>query len=350
MKNLVIASSLLFTLTVKAQEYLPSPLLLLSDYFSHHVIVAEKSTHTLYLYKNTGGLPKLQLKYQMATGKKAGDKIFQGDHRTPEGIYHFTEFLTHQDLLKRHGKAGEIYGVGAFVMNYPNPIDRYQGKTGGGIWLHSTNDETRIDKGLDSRGCIVAHNQNLIKISQFIELNKTPIIVVHTLEHLKKNTWQGEREQIIQSVENWAEAWRTENFNEYISHYSKDKFKDPRKGGYQNFKNYKRAVFANPGAPEIGISNLTILKTDEYAVVTFKQDYKSNTIQDTGKKILYLQKDPYYKWKIVAERWSKLGIESEASEDTLAFEPKLRFFNSEDPKQIFTRNLNLTQTQTQSSN
>ena len=24
-------------------------------------------------------------------------------------------------------------------------------KTGSGIWLHSTNDETRIDKGLDSK-------------------------------------------------------------------------------------------------------------------------------------------------------------------------------------------------------
>jgi hypothetical protein len=83
--------------------------------------------------------------------------------------------------------------------------------------------------------------------------------------------------------------------------------------------------------------------------VTFKQDYKSNTIQDTGKKILYMQKDPYYKWKIVAERWTKLGIDQESTDETVAFEPKLRFFDSEDPKQIFTRNLNLTQS-TQSSN
>jgi len=349
MKNLVIASSLLLSIAIRAEEYLPAPLLLLNDYFSHHVIVAEKSTHMLYLYKNEGGLPTLEKKYQMATGKKAGDKIFQGDHRTPEGIYHFSEFLTHQDLLKRHGKAGEIYGVGAFVLNYPNPIDRYAGKTGGGIWLHSTNDETRIDKGLDSRGCIVAHNQNLIKVSQFIELNKTPIIVVHNLDYLSITAWQGEREKIMGTVEQWAEAWRTEDFKSYISHYSKEKFKDPRKGSYKTYRNYKRAVFANPGSPEIGISNLTILKTNDYAVVTFKQDYKSNTIQDTGKKILYMQKDPYYKWKIVAERWTKLGIDQESTDETVAFEPKLRFFDSEDPKQIFTRNLNLTQS-TQSSN
>ncbi len=49
-------------------------------------------------------------------------------------------------------------------MNYPNPIDQRLKKTGGGIWLHSTNDETRIEKGLDSRGCVVAANNDLKEI------------------------------------------------------------------------------------------------------------------------------------------------------------------------------------------
>ena len=121
---------LLLTNSALAADYLPTSLLMLEKNFSHHVIVAEKATHSLYLYSNENGLPSLIQKYPMATGKKAGDKIFQGDHRTPEGIYFFTDFLTHQDLLDRHGKQGQIYGVGAFVMNYPNPIDARAGKTG----------------------------------------------------------------------------------------------------------------------------------------------------------------------------------------------------------------------------
>ena len=48
-----------------------------------------------------------------------------------------------------------------------------------GIWLHSTNDETRIDKGLDSRGCVVAANNDLKEIAQFVELDKTNIVIVH---------------------------------------------------------------------------------------------------------------------------------------------------------------------------
>lgn len=350
MKALLILSTILLSTTIKAQEFFPEAILKMNNFFSHHVLVAEKSTHILYLFKNDSGQPKLLQKYQMATGKKSGDKIFQGDHRTPEGIYIFNDFLTHQQLLDRHGKAGEIYGVGAFVMNYPNPLDNYKGKTGGGIWLHSTNDETRIDKGLDSRGCIVAHNQNLIKISEYIELNKTNIIVVHDLKYLSKDAWQTQRAELVDTVNDWLDAWQKEDFERYISHYSQKEFRDPRKGSYSRYKNYKRAVFNNPGKPTIEISNITVLKSKDYATVTFKQDYTSNTIEDIGKKTLYLRKDNYYKWKIVAERWTKNGVESATENEAMAFTPSMRFFESEDPKQIFTKNLNLTQPNQKSNN
>lgn len=271
----------------------------------------------------------------MATGKKAGDKLFQGDHRTPEGIYHFSDFLTHEQLLKRHGKAGEIYGVGAFVMNYPNPIDRREGKTGGGIWLHSTNDETRIEKGLDSRGCIVAHNSNLIDISKYIELNRTNVIVVHDLKFLKKENWERSKNGLMDTIEKWKSAWANEDLKEYLSHYSQKEFFDRNRGSYQQFKTYKRAVFNNPGKPTIELKNISIMKTDDYSVVTFKQVYSSNTITDIGKKTLYLKKDEFYKWKIVSETWSKAGITDAAeSEEAMAFEPRMKFFETTNPYQI----------------
>jgi murein L,D-transpeptidase YafK len=350
MKKLVALLFVTLNLSASEDYHRPSPLLLLNDYFAHHTIVAEKSTHMIHLFKNNMGEPELIRSYQMASGKKAGDKMFQGDHRTPEGVYHFEEFLTHQQLLDRHGEQGSIYGVGAFVMNYPNPIDHYEGKTGGGIWLHSTNDETRIDKGLDSRGCLVAHNQNLIKLSQFIELNKTNIVVVHELNYLSKQAWERKRNKIMNTVDSWLESWRTENFEEFISHYSKTEFKDPRKGSYNAFRAYKRAVFSNPGKPQINIDNLTILTASDYVVVTFRQDYQSNTVADVGKKMLYLKQDEYYNWKIVAERWTKNGIEDSDKNLRVAFQPSQRFFESDDPTQIFTKNLTLTQKNEKSNN
>ena len=338
-KLLTLGLTTLFGQVVLASEsVLPAHLLNMDQFFAHHVIVAEKSTHSLYIYGQKDGGPVLVKKYLMATGKKAGDKIFQGDHRTPEGVYYLTDFLTHQDLLNRHGKQGEIYGVGAFVLNYPNPMDNQEGKTGGGIWLHSTNDETRIEKGLDSRGCIVTANSDLIDIARYIELNRTPIIVVHELKYLNKERWTSKREKLLKTVNTWAQAWRNEDFDSYINSYHKE-FSDPNKGGLSAFRTYKKAVFAQPGKPEVEITDLSILQAGDYVMATFKQEYKSNTIEDIGRKTLYLKQDEYYNWKIVSEKWSKHGILTEETHNdttnqVASFRPSQRFFETTNPKAI----------------
>lgn len=331
--------SFVVTFSVSASEFYPENLIQLDDYFTHHVLVAEKLTHKLYLFENNEGYPKLIKTYQMATGKKSGDKIFQGDHRTPEGVYQFTDFLTHEDLLKRHGKQGEIYGVGAFVMNYPNPMDAREGKTGGGIWLHSTNDETRIDKGLDSRGCIVSANKDLIDISKYIELDRTKVVVVHELNWLSKETYLSRKKEILDGLEAWRAAWEKEDIKSYINAYHNQEFKDNRHGGLSNFRTYKKNVFWGEGTPTVGVSNVSILGGQDYVLISFLQDYQSKTIQDIGVKKLYLKRDEWHQWKIVYEGWTKQGI-SEEGETRVAFKPSLRFFKSGQPDQIMTVPIN----------
>lgn len=307
-------------------KFYPAALVQLDEFFSHHILVAEKSTHLLHLFQNSGGRPELIKSYQMATGKMAGDKIFQGDHRTPEGIYLIESFIPHEELIKKHGKEGEIYGVGSFVLDYPNPIDRRQGKTGGGIWLHSTNDETRIEKGLDSRGCVVTANNDLKDISKYIELFHTRIVIVHDLKYLSETTWETNRKNLEATILDWKEAWRNEDFARYISFYHPTEFNDNIRGNFRSFSEYKKAVFQNPGTPEVDFQDLSLLVVDNYAVATFKQIYKSNSINDAGVKTVYLKKDQFYNWKIVSENWGKL----ETSEKQVAFRPSMRFFEPED--------------------
>lgn len=347
--------SLLFLLTlsigslVKANDPIkiphsrayPAPLLHLDSYFTHHVIVAEKSTHTLHLFRNNNTYPELIKSYVMTTGKKPGDKLFEGDYRTPEGIFFLTEFLPHSRLVQDFGSEGEIYGVGAFVMNYPNPVDLQRNKTGHGIWLHSTNDETRIDKGLDSRGCIVTANNHLIEISKYIELERTKIVVVQNLNWISENAWLTKRSQLLETVEQWRESWEKEDLPRYISFYHQEKFHDPRRGGIDQFKAFKRSIFSNPGKPRVDIMDLSLIVANGYATATFRQDYESRTLADIGRKTLYLKQDTYYQWKIVSENWTKRGIDEESAKPAapIAFEPSLRFFPSRkahDIMDIFT--------------
>lgn len=303
-----------------AEEYLPSNILMLDSKFAHHVMLVEKATHKLHLYENNDTRPRLVKTFNMATGKFKGDKTTSGDHKTPEGIYTLYEFLAKEELLRRHGKYGEIYGAGAFPMDYPNLVDSRAGKSGGGIWLHSTDDDKRIEKGLDSRGCVVLANADLKEISQYIDLNRTQIIIVQDIFHLNKVTWERNRGDISKAVTKWYTAWQNKDFNTYIEAYDEKNFHDKSKGNYHSYKAYKKAVFSRPDKPTIKFDYLSILANENYAVVTLQQEYHSNVINDTGKKTLYMKKDANYDWKIVGELWEKVDHEP------AKFTPAKRFF------------------------
>ncbi len=315
---------------IYAAPLLPSPILEMDQLFNHHIIVVEKSTHRLYIYSNSDNIPVISADYKVATGKKAGNKLTRGDHRTPEGIYSITKFIPKNKLIKKYGKKnGQIYGAGAFVLNYPNPIDNLSNKTGSGIWIHSTNDETRIEKGLDSRGCIVVSNEDLKKISNYIELNKTSVIITQNLNFLRENTWLQDKTQIKDTISGWLNAWRSEKINKYVQYYDPQSFRDSKKRNYRRFKKYKKKVFAQKGRPQINISMVSILRAKNYAVVTFKQDYTSRSVNDTGKKVIYLKQDQYYNWKIINESWQKITETKTAYQAN--FTPSMRFFNENPP-------------------
>jgi murein L,D-transpeptidase YafK len=303
------------------ENFLPSNILMMDETFAHHVFLVEKSTHKLHVYENDKSFPKLIKTYSIATGKYKGDKAMSGDHKTPEGIYTLEDFLSKEELKRRHGDYAKIYGAGAFPMNYPNFVDNREHNGGGGIWLHSTDDDNRISKGLDSKGCVVVQNADLKDVGQYIELGHTPIIVVQDIFHLNRNTWERNRKDLQEAVQKWSKAWQEKDFDTYISSYDKDRFWDRSHGKYEGYKSYKRNVFSNPGKPVINFNFISIMANEKYAVVTLEQDYHSATINDTGKKTLYLMKDLNYDWKIVGELFDKT-----ANTRQMAFTPQNRYF------------------------
>lgn len=306
-----------------AEEFLPAPILMMDNKFAHHVIVVEKQTHKLYLYENNGSIPRLLKTFATLTGKFRGNKAAEGDHKTPEGVYNIYEFLPKKELFRRYGDYAKIYGVGAFPMDYPNFIDQRNRKTGGGIWLHSTDDDARIAKELDSRGCVVVQNADLRELGQYIELNHAPIIVVQDMNYLAKPTWEKNRKEISETVAKWAKAWQDKDFDAYIGSYDPQNFYDKVRGDYASYKAYKKAVFSRADKPVITIDSVTILAADDYAVVHLQQDYRSPIINDRGKKTLYLKKNANYEWKIAGEIWSK-----SLPEQATAFTPANRYFTS----------------------
>lgn len=324
----VLLTSLSLT-TYAEKNFLPEVIYQLDSKFTHHILVVEKNTHTLHLYKNDEGNASLIKTYKIATGKITGNKSVEGDKKTPEGVYFFQKFLSSDQLHNKYGDYAKIYGAGAFTLDYPNEMDKRNGKTGHGIWLHSTDDDARVSKGLDSRGCVVAIDADLKDISQYIDLKNTATIIVQDLKYLSKSNWKKNKEDIQSLISSWATAWQTKDFDGYINSYSKAEFKHPRRGRYQAFKNYKRGVFARKDNPTITFSNTSILSNGDYVVVTLEQDYQSPIINDIGKKTLILKKNASYQWKIISETWSKIQNDRD-----IAFTPSMRYFDNKKKEEM----------------
>ncbi|HSG24118.1 MAG TPA: L,D-transpeptidase family protein, partial [Azonexus sp.] len=122
-----------------------------------HAIVVDTKRSRLYLYENdltNGGRPRFVADYYVTQGKLGAEKLSEGDKKTPIGVYHVTSSVPRQKLA-------DLYGSGAFPINYPNEWDKRQGRNGSGIWLHGTPSNTFARPPKASEGCVVLTNQDL---------------------------------------------------------------------------------------------------------------------------------------------------------------------------------------------
>lgn len=107
---------------------------------SKHAIAIDASRSRLYLFENkpssesvASGKNELTLvaDFFISVGKSGIRKQWEGDGKTPLGVYYVTS-------VKERKSLPAFYGAGALPINYPNAFDVHQGRTGSGIWLHGT--------------------------------------------------------------------------------------------------------------------------------------------------------------------------------------------------------------------
>lgn len=91
------------TITIFPHEYLP-------PFF----ILVDKQKQTLYMTKYKDFTIYFQKREPCSTGANKGDKLRQGDEKTPEGIYFFSKKI-------KNPPNPILYGSLAFPLNYPNP-------------------------------------------------------------------------------------------------------------------------------------------------------------------------------------------------------------------------------------
>lgn len=280
------------------QGRLPRALLSLDSEVKNALLV-DKRGHRLYVYqRGVDGTPELVQEFYVSTGKANGNKQVSGDLRTPEGVYFITRHIPGEKLP-------DLYGVGAYPMNYPNEWDKRLGKTGYGIWLHGTESAYYSRPPLDSEGCVVLPNIDLTSVAQYLQPGTTPIVVSDKVEWLERDAYLTLRDEITGTLERWRTDWQSGDVERYLSHYD-DNFwaKGYNKKSWQQ---RKRRVAEGKEWQQISLSDISLYayprtasNNREMMVVNFKQDYRSNNYNSEMGKRLYLVKAED-SWRVLYE-------------------------------------------------
>lgn len=285
---------------VPAEGQFPHALLSLTSEtgtFSQFAFLVDKATRTLTVWRNEKDKVKLVGAWPTDIGRQDGDKFMEGDHKTPEGIYFFQE--------KMDGAKVDFnqYGVRIFTMDYPNYFDKLEKKTGSGIWLHAIPDSKSLLRG--SRGCVVVRNKVIEELAQYIELKRTPIVVVNQVQYLTEGQWLEQRQRFSQWLEDWRLTWMGKDLEKYMAQYS-ERF---RSNGMNKarWREYKKSLGDRYKFIDVSLKDVQIFNHGSKIVLRFLQDYKSDMKEDFGAKMLYALKNGD-RYEIVGENWAPIRL------------------------------------------
>lgn len=259
-----------------------------------YAIIIDTSKSRLYLYQNDHGTPRFVTDYYVTQGKLGADKLREGDKKTPLGVYHVTASLPRQKLA-------DLYGVGAFPINYPNDWDKRNGRSGSGIWLHGTPANTYARPPKASDGCVVLPNKDLIAVSRYLQIGLTPVIISHNVEWMSLDDWQAERTNLQKQIEEWRADWESMDVDRYLRHYSRNFVGDGQ--NIAQWSERKRSVAANKQWIKVGTENISMFRNpgkEDIVVVSFVQNYRSDNLSNVMKKRQYWQKENG-RWRIISE-------------------------------------------------
>jgi murein L,D-transpeptidase YafK len=277
------------------EQYIPKPFINLGQEDQDYALLVDKSLQRLDLYA-AAEIPRLLRVYHATTGRQPGDKKRRGDQRTPEGVYFFNAMYDKHQLHPR-------YGLRAFVMDYPNFLDRREGKNGGGIWLHATNPSKGDRKKYNSRGCVVVSNKNIMELSPYITLKDTPIVIVDKIKYFPLSEARRYDREIMAMLSKWKSDWENKRLDDYLSHYCSNFFtRGMNKYRWRKYKDWLNKKYASI---DVKIENLKILRHDGIVVASFRQYYQSDKHADVGLKKLFLTRERGL-WKILTEEWTEL--------------------------------------------
>lgn len=221
-----------------------------------HAILVDKSRQRMTLFKYNGHWREIA-QWPCSTGKNDGPKQAEGDGKTPEGVYFATRNVTPPYIAPR-------YGSRALPLDYPNWIDHRHRRGGSSIWLHGTNQPLIAN---NSNGCVVLENAHIDQVVQYIDLNRTPIIIVGRLTWWSEQKARDTGRKILAAIEQWHDALMHGSFDEYSRWYRSES--RPGMQWWQQWCKQRKSHFKGEIRPIGLVCNRSLYRSKDAIVMTF---------------------------------------------------------------------------------
>ena len=283
-----------FDSVYKKNDLLPYSIIQLSKNVNFAFLI-ELTKSRLYVVKNNNGVPEVIADFYVSIGKGGFNKVISGDNKTPVGIYKITSHLIDDDLP-------ELYGNGAYPINYPNVWDKKNNKTGYGIWIHGVPRDVYSRPPLTSEGCVVTSNHTLKKLSKYISIRNTPVILVENVKWIKRNIWHENNKNAKNVIEFWEKTWESLDPHNFISLHSIN-FKSDKHDFEERVAHILR-IIKKKKYINVKIEDLNLFYYPQNKNVIFsyfRQHYESNNFKTSSNKQLFWKKESDGKWRIILE-------------------------------------------------
>jgi murein L,D-transpeptidase YafK len=285
----IILSWIVCVASALAQGWVPT--LSSHAYGPTRIVAVDKASQTLIMLERKSPLHEIR-RFPCTTGQSEGDKRTEGDLRTPEGVYFVGQRINRK-------LDWDLYGDMAYALNYPNPVDRINGKTGSGIWIHGRGKEFLPR---DTLGCVALRVPDMHDVAQEIA-SGTPVVIADDVAWTPE---PGENDAVAKSLADelrqWARDWEGQG-EPFFSHYDPAMMTQSEGQDFSNFVAHKRAVFASKHWIEVMIDNIHAIPGPDYWVTWFDQYYRtSGLVSNTGKRF-YWKRDTEGRWRIVGREY-----------------------------------------------
>lgn len=248
-----------------------------------YLYLAELDSQTGYVMKFEKEPYEFEIvkEFEIASGKQKGAKKSEWDLRTPVGLYEITEFKPGHTLHEK-------FGPGAYVLNYPNPLEKAKKRTGSGIWIHGTDRIDFID--FDSEGCIRMKNSEFPLLAEYLKPELTPVIIVDKIKWIKLDQLMKLKKAFDERINNYNLALKDDQTQEIVHFYHSSFYAPELNMDYIRWiKHLENKHDKN---------DLYLHKVEEMSII-----FRENTIMTIMQKNDHQKEQKYIIWKNIEDHW-----------------------------------------------